>query len=503
MNPTSPRATPVSLSVEHKAARGSVWLIIAGMLSRALGVVGTLILTHLITPVAYGEVADAVVVTFTVNVFANVGVGVYIITHPQAGPDELFHAAILHIGLGALGLAPVLLFGRSLGLAFGAPDMARYLPGLALAVMCERFNLLPERLLFRRMRFGVSSLLRAAGELLFTTVSVIGAVRGLGGMSIVVANVVRSGFRVPLSFLLVRWSDWLKPHRLRKEVFARILRFGVPISVAQLVAFGTRRWDNLLVSRFHGAAAVGAYNLAYNLADIPAVQIGEQITDTLQVSLANSQDKAPERQLLRSLSVLAFVMTPMAVGLGAVAPTVARLFLDRRWVDVGPMLMLLSVISFPRPLSGAVAAYMQVKHRRRAFLALEIFTLLTLLISLETVGRISPIAACVAVGVTFLLRLLASGLLLWKMDHIPLRDFFLPQLPPVIAALIMAAAVTAIRLTFERAGVPGVVSLITQVLVGIAAYAIAAWVVARDAFRQIIGFLRSAMGRRRGAENPG
>lgn len=499
MKPVSPDTLLTPRSVELTAARGSVWLITAGLLSRAFGVVGTLILTHLIAPVAYGEVTDAFVITFTVNVLANVGVGVYVITHPQAGPDELFHAAIMHISLGALCLAPLLLFGRSLGMTFGAPTMGRYLPGLALAVMCERFTLLPERLLFRQMRFGVSSLLRATGEMLFTLVSVIGAARGLGGMAIVLGNVVRSGYRVPLCLVLVSWREWLEPHRLHKEVFARILRFGVPISVGQIIGFGTRRWDNLLVSRLHGAAVAGGYNLAYNLADIPAVQIGEQITDTLQVSLANSQDSAPERQLLRSIGLLAFIMTPMAVGLGAVAPTVARLFLDARWVDVGPMLMWLSVISFPRPLSGAVSAYMQVKHRRRAYLGLEIFTLLALFVTLETLGRASPIAACIAVGLTFFLRLAAAGVLLWKMDHVPLRDFFLPQVPPIIAALAMAAAVTVVRLSFERAGVPGGLSLAVQVLVGVATYAVAAWLVAREASREIVRFLRTSMARRRPA----
>jgi PST family polysaccharide transporter len=493
----TPDRSPTSgVSEQIAVARGSMWLIGAGMVSRALGIVGTLILTHLISPGAYGEVSDAVVVIFTANMLANVGVGVYIIAHPKADPGELFHAAVMHVGLGALFLVPVLLFGPALGPTFGAPTMGRYLPGLALAIMCERVNMLPERLLFRQMRFGVSSLQRAGAEMLFTVVSVAGAAAGMGAMAIVAGNVARSACRTPLLFGLVGWREWLRPCRLRWEVFARILRFGLPISLGQLLGFGVRRWDNLIVSHFHGAAAAGAYNLAYNLADIPAVQIGEQITDALQVSMARNRDVAPERQLLRSLSMLAFIMTPMAVGLGAVAPTVARLFLDRRWTDVGPMLMWLSVISFPRPLSGAATAYMQVKHRKPMFLALELFTLVTLLVSLGTLGRVSPVAACIAVGATFFLRLAGTGFLLWKIDRVPLWDFFRPQVPPVVAALIMAAAVTATRLTLQAAGVPGIVSLIAEVAIGIGAYVAAAWLVAREAFRQFVTLLRMTLGRR-------
>ena len=42
--------------------------------------------------------------------------------------------------------------------------------------------------------------------------------------------------------------------------------------------------------------------------------------------------------------MLAFIMTPLAVGLGTLAPTLTKLFLNRRWAEVGPMLMWLSVI---------------------------------------------------------------------------------------------------------------------------------------------------------------
>jgi lipopolysaccharide exporter len=472
-------------------------LIVTGLASRALGIVGTLMLTHLVAPAAYGEVADASVVAFTLNVLANVGVGIYVIAHPEATPEDRFHAALLHVGLGVLVILPVLLFGGPLGRALGAPTMGHYLPGMVLAVMCERVSLLPERLLVSRLRFGTVSLQRASGEILYTAVSVGAAVLGMGAMAIVVGNLARSGSRVLVLLKLVSWREWLAPCRLRMKTFARIARFGLPISIGQLVGFGLRRWDNLVVSLLHGAAVVGPYNLAYNLADIPAVQIGEQITDALQVSFAGEQDSDPIQRLLRSIAVLAFIMTPMAVGLGAVAPTLAALFLDQRWAGVGPMLVWLSVISFPRPLSGAVASYMQVRNRRRAFLALEVFTLVTLFATLFTLGRPGPLYACAAVGLTFALRLLLAGVLLRRLDGVPLAAFFGPQLPPLVAALVMAAAVTGTRIGLARVGIPGGLSLAAQLTVGAVVYLAAARVVARATWDQAVLLLRRALTRRR------
>ena len=74
-------------------------------------------------------------------------------------------------------------------------------------------------------------------------------------------------------------------------------RFGAPVSLGQTINFAIRRWDNLVVSSLHGPAAVGAYNLAYNLADIPAVQIGEQVTEALQVGF--TKDRAADPRVSR------------------------------------------------------------------------------------------------------------------------------------------------------------------------------------------------------------
>ena len=61
----------------------------------------------------------------------------------------------------------------------------------------------------------------------------------------------------------------------------------------------------------------------------------------------------------------------------------------------------------------------------------------------------------------------------------------------------MAAAVTAVRLGLERAGVPGVVSLVTQLVAGAVSYAGAAWIIAPTSSREFMSLVRQV--RRRGA----
>ena len=112
------------------------------------------------------------------------------------------------------------------------------------------------------------------------------------------------------------------------------------------------------------------YNLAYNLADVPAIQVGEQVGDVLVPSFARMEPERRPAALLRSLTLLGLVVFPLAVGLGAVAETVVRALLDPRWHPVAPMLMVLSALSVTRPIGWTVTSYLQARQMPRLIMCL-------------------------------------------------------------------------------------------------------------------------------------
>ena len=96
-----------------------------------------------------------------------------------------------------------------------------------------------------------------------------------------------------------------------------MLRFGVPLGVQGIAHNASRYWDNLAVSHFFGPDATGAYNMAYNLADIPAIQVGEQIALVLLPSMAELPPRAPRpRRSNARRALLSLIIFPLAVGLG-------------------------------------------------------------------------------------------------------------------------------------------------------------------------------------------
>jgi PST family polysaccharide transporter len=126
---------------------------------------------------------------------------------------------------------------------------------------------------------------------------------------------------------------------------------------------------------------------------------------------------------------------------------------------------------------------------------MDVLTLGVLLGSLWTVGRVSPLWACAAVGIVFTLRMVVWGFVLRSIEQVPLRQFLGPLLPPVIACLPMIAFIWLLRHFVHVQGhLQATVLLVGEVVVGALAYAGASWVVARSQLREFIALLRHGLG---------
>jgi PST family polysaccharide transporter len=226
--------------------------------------------------------------------------------------------------------------------------------------------------------------------------------------------------------------------------------------------------------------------------------VGEQITDVLMASLANVQQERRRAALLRAIGLIALVMFPLSVGLGAVAKTVVSAFLDPRWGEVGPMLMVLAGLSITRPVAGAMSAYMQVRNDTRAAALLEIVNLTAIVVSLSTIGRKSLLWACVAVGVAFGIRMLLSMWLVKRTDGIPLMAIVGRLWRPLAACTPMVVAVLAVRHALTGTRIQGnFIALGVEVAAGALGYFVGAFTIDGKSARELVTLAREALLRRR------
>jgi lipopolysaccharide exporter len=460
-----------------------------------VGVFGTLVMTRFLAPKDIGEVNDATILCMSANWLTIWGFGQYTVVNGRgaAKAEVTWHATVFYVVLGIISLGLAALLAGRLTPLLNAPHAAVYVPGMALAVFIRRLGAMPERMLTQQMNFRPSGLALALGEITYTVSALTFAACNWGGMSIVIANIIQSVVVVTILIRAAGVASWATPTKLRWSRIKSMLGFGVPLGVQGIAHMASRYWDNLAVSRYFGPAATGAYNLAYNLADIPAIQVGEQIALVLLPSMAELPVERRPRALERSTALLSVVIFPLAVGLGLVAYPLIAAVLPAKWQEVAPLLTVLACLSVFRPITWVLSAYMEAEQKTNRLMVLEIAKIVILLIGIKLLAPYGLRVAASAVGIAFGVTAIA-GVAIVAREGCSLTRLAIGFLQPLAACAVMAIAVYATDRGLSAVGIANPVAhLIVDILVGAIAYVIAALVLARETSKDLLTLLARAL----------
>lgn len=485
------------MSLARRTARGAALTILSSIGARAIGVIGTLALTRYLAPDVVGEVSVATIIVMSANWLTIWGFGQYVIVKGR-GDDErevTWHCTVAHVVLGTIGLGLVAAFGGLIAPYLDATDAAIFVPGMALAIAIRRVGSIPEKLLVRSMRFRPIAAATIAGETTYAVTAVVLAARGWGGQSVVIANVVQSLIMTTVVAMATGVRSWTTPTPLRWGRFAHMARFGLPLAVESIAHNAARYWDNLAMSRVFGTGPMGLYNMAYNLADVPAVQVGEQVAQALLPSMAMLPPERRPRALERSTALLSLLIFPMAVGLGVVSEPLVALLLSTEWQGVSPLLLVLSVVSIFRPITWVLSTYLEAQGRTGRLMFLELANLVLLLAGIAALAPLGIAWASAAVGVAFATNAIAGVWMVARDGPSPWR-LALGFLQPAAACAVMATAVVAVDAAVARAGLVAPAAVLAiDVAVGVVAYVGAALVVCREVAADFLSVVRGMRSR--------
>jgi PST family polysaccharide transporter len=450
-------------------------------------------MTHLIDPDVVGAVNDAMIIALTANWLSIWGFNQYVIVKGRGhdAAEVTFHVTVAHVVMAVIGLGLVAAFGGRLAPLFNAPAAAAFVPGMALSFFIRRLGSTAEKVLIRNMQFRAIGLQTALGETTYAIVSVSLAWHGWGGYAIIVGNIAQSSVMAAVVIIAAGWRSWLTPTRLHWSRFREMARFGIPLSVQAVAHNASRYWDNLTVSHYFDAGAAGLYNMAYNLADIPAVHVGEQLASVLLPSFARLEPERRPRALERATALLSLIIFPMAIGLGLVATPLVRVALSSEWQGVAPLLTVLSALSVFRPVTWVVSTYMEASLQTRRYMWLEIIKLFVLLAAIAFLSRWGILWAAGGVGVAFGFAAVAGVLIVVPESRARAR-IARGFLQPLMACGVMAIAVLGLRHVLDGNVAPWV-DLIAEIAVGGIAYTIAALIICRDTARDFLGLLKGVL----------
>src|SRR5262249_27971345 len=138
-------------------------------------------------------------------------------------------------------------------------------------------------------------------------------------------------------------------------------------------------------------------------AEVPVLNIAEQIGEVLMPSFSRMEDAQRKTAVVRAAALMGLVVSPLGVGLGAVSYTVVDAFFNAKWAPMAPMLAILSVMTVFRPMTWSATAYAQAVQQTRLVMYSSFLRAIIVLSFVAAFGAITgdPHWACVGSGLGF------------------------------------------------------------------------------------------------------
>jgi lipopolysaccharide exporter len=296
-----------------------------------------------------------------------------------------------------------------------------------------------------------------------------------------------------LYWTLTPRREWLVRHPWDSTLMRSLLKFGIHTTGGGIVTYVYSIIDNLTVVRWLGTNALGLYGKAYDFTSRTVDSINNVLGSVLLPSYARIQAESERlsRAYLKSIRLISFVTVPVSIGMVVTAPEVISTLLKPQWLPMVPAFQVLAVVGLVKPLSASTSALFLSTGRpmynvRAGLVVLLIMVpLFALLLPFGIVGIAFAVLGAHIIGLAFNVyqaQIVLKGVAL---------KMVLAPVPALGCGLLMMAAVHLSKepLRWLNGGTHGIVTVIGMVIVGIAVYTPALYLVQRDPVLEVKGLL--------------
>lgn len=441
-------------NVGEAAVSGARWLPAAQFVNQAARVLLTFVLAWFLTREEFGLVAVAMVVMTLIDSLADLGTGQAIIQRPRLDNRTADAVFALNTAIGLVLGGAIIVFAAPLTWVAGGADASGatgLMQVLGINVIIKSAGVVQFALLRRRLQFRKAGLSLIVSAIVYAGLAMILAVAGAGAWSIVIATTAGSLVSVTLTWI---WSGWHPRWRFNWGAIREVSGFSLNLTGTNLFNYATQNVDRSLIAHGLGVASLGVYTLGTRILRAPIIMMAKTINQVLLPTLARLQDDlaAQRYRYLQSSAIAAVVVFPAMLGLTVLADPIVAAVLPARWADAAPLIMWMAPIGMMRTLWGLVSSIYVANGRTGLQFIWSIVFGSMLIVSYIVTAQIGLIAVVVGIAVVHVIAIPAVFWVPFRLIELRFRTYLLHLAPVSIVALVMAAAVLAVRLTLEGMG---------------------------------------------------
>jgi teichuronic acid exporter len=468
-------------ALDRSLLHGIAWTAAAKWTTQAFTWASWLIVARLLSPEDYGLVSMAAIYLGLITLLSEFGLGAAVLTVRELSLEQIrqLNGLALLMGLGSL-LASCAM-AIPLGRFFRAPQLPLVIVAMSTTFLITALKTVPLALLQRDLRFKALALIDMS-QALVLAMSMIGfALAGFRYWTLVCGGLLSA---------LISTGAMLK---LRHPAFAwpRLKSLKQPMTLSSHVIIGRLCWyvywnaDFLVAGRILGKTALGVYDLAWNLANIPVDKVTALVGQVTPAVFSAVQTELPamRRYLLRITEGLALITFPVSLGLVLVARDFVLVVLGPKWEGTIAPLQLLAAYAGFRSITALLAQVLLVTGDSRLLMWNGVAWAILMPMSFYAAGsRWGTVGLAMAWVVLYPFTVAMPYWRMFRRIQLSPRAYLGALWPALSATALMAAVVFAVR-AFSGTEWTAGFRLAAQIGAGVISYGLACLLLHRQRFQ--------------------
>jgi len=446
--------------------RGSAWMIALRWAMRLIGVISTIILARILTPRDFGIVAVAMIVVGLFEMLTLTGQAVAIVRHEAPTHEHYDSAWTISLILGIVVALCILIAAPFTKAYFHEPRAVLVMQILALRAFLGGLENIGTVDFSRELRFDRFFVYNVCTKLLQFCLTVVLAFTWRNYWALVAGILMGQVSRTVLSYVMSPYRPRLSLARARE-----IWGFSVWTFVRAIGGYFQTQVDNIAIGGIVGAAVMGRYTVAKDIAASPTQEIMNPMVAALLPVMSKYRANADELRALysRMLGWSAIICASTGVGVTMVADDLVRVVLGPKWVDATELIGWLALNASVAALLSGTSTLLDVLgmpfvSARILWSRLIVFTAVVFAVAYSTHDVVSVVITRLVVTTLFVPTIVAA---VRRKTGVPGRDYLRAMWRPFVAAGFMAAAIWTLNRVLPFQGAP---RLVLDVLAGAATY---------------------------------
>ena len=425
-------------SLSKKVVRSGFWVISIRVFEKLLYIVKLIILARILSPTDFGLMGIALLTLSILETFTNIGFVEALIQKNKEIKEYLDSAWTLVVIRGIFISVVLFLIAPLAAGFFNSPIATPLIRMIAVSILIKSFSNIGVVYFQKELHFKRQILLDLTGAIAYFLVSVILGFLLRSAWALVYGYVASSIVKTIFSYIL---HPYRAKFNLDRVKLYKLLNYGKWLWGSGLLALVITQGDDLFLGKYLGIVALGFYQMAYKISNIPATEIAHTISQVTFPAYSKMQSDPVKLKeaYLKVLQLNCFFSFLISGLIFVLARDFTNIFLGSKWIPAVPPMMALVFWGMIRSVGATQGPVFNAVGKPKILTMMLIVALIPLVILIYPLtSQWGMLGTSLAIVFATLLSTLTASIVLIKLIRCEVYRFVKMLLFPFIAIVIVA-----------------------------------------------------------------